>query len=101
MAIETGTKLGRYENRSQLGAGGMGEVSQACDPNINRDVAAKVLPSSFSSNADRLRRFEQEVQAPASLCDGLICGVITRTQCGQSTALQENQEKLARLALRG
>src|SRR4030095_4265941 len=67
MTIAAGTKLGRYEIRSLLGAGGMGEVYQARDPKINRDVAIKVLPATFSSDAERLRRFEQEVQATGKL----------------------------------
>jgi serine/threonine protein kinase/Tol biopolymer transport system component len=67
MTIDTGTKLGRYEIRSQLGAGGMGEVYLARDPKINRDVAIKVLPAAFSSDSERLRRFEQEVQATGKL----------------------------------
>jgi eukaryotic-like serine/threonine-protein kinase len=67
MSLAAGTKLGRYEIRSQLGAGGMGEVYHARDPKINRDVAIKVLPAEFSSDAERLRRFEQEVQATGKL----------------------------------
>jgi serine/threonine protein kinase len=67
VTIAPGTKLGRYEIRSQIGAGGMGEVYLARDPKINRDVAIKVLPSAFSSDAERLRRFEQEVQATGKL----------------------------------
>jgi len=67
MTLSHGTNIGRYEIRSQLGAGGMGEVYQARDPKINRDVAIKVLPAAFSSDADRLRRFEQEVQATGKL----------------------------------
>ena len=67
MSLAAGTKLGRYEIRSQLGAGAMGEVYHARDPKINRDVAIKVLPAEFSSDAERLRRFEQEVQATGKL----------------------------------
>ncbi len=67
MTIGPGTKLGRYETRSQLGAGGMGEVYLARDPKINRDVAIKVLPEAFSLNSERLRRFEQEAQAIGKL----------------------------------
>ncbi len=67
MAISPNTRLGRYEIRSQLGAGGMGEVYLARDPKINRDVAIKVLPAAFSSDSERLRRFEQEVQATGKL----------------------------------
>ena len=46
--LSPGTKFGRYEIRSPLGAGGMGEVYLARDPKINRDVAIKVLPAAFS-----------------------------------------------------
>lgn len=67
MAISPNTRLGRYEIRSQLGAGGMGEVYLARDPKLNRDVAIKVLPAGFSSDSERLRRFEQEAQAAGAL----------------------------------
>lgn len=67
MSIAPGTKLGRYEIRTQLGAGGMGEVYRARDDKLNRDVAIKVLPAAFSEDGDRLHRFEQEAQAVAAL----------------------------------
>src|SRR5258708_25181730 len=67
MSITTGTRLGRYEIRSKIGEGGMGEVYRARDEKLNRDVAIKVLPATLSQNADRLRRFEQEAQAPGAL----------------------------------
>src|SRR5881396_1706821 len=67
MTLIAGTKLGRYEIRGQLGAGGMGEVYRARDEKLNRDVAIKVLPATLSQNADRLRRFEQEAQAAGAL----------------------------------
>jgi serine/threonine protein kinase len=67
MPLEPGTKLGRYEIRSQIGAGGMGEVYLARDPKIGRDVAIKVLPSALSDDKERLARFEQEAQAAGSL----------------------------------
>ena len=63
MPLATGTRLGPYEILAPIGAGGMGEVYRARDPRLGRDVAIKVLPASFSSDADRLRRFEQEAQA--------------------------------------
>src|SRR5882672_570528 len=65
--IVAGTKLGRYEIRSQIGAGGMGEVYRARDEKLNRDVAIKVLPATLSQDTDRLRRFEQEAQAAGAL----------------------------------
>jgi serine/threonine protein kinase len=67
MTHEAGTKLGRYEIRSKLGAGGMGEVYRARDEKLNRDVAIKVLPAALSDDADRLHRFEQEAQAAGAL----------------------------------
>jgi eukaryotic-like serine/threonine-protein kinase len=63
MTIAPGTRLGPYEVLSPLGAGGMGEVWRARDPRLGREVAVKVLPASFSSDPDRLRRFEQEARA--------------------------------------
>jgi len=67
MALVSGTKLGPFEIQSPLGAGGMGEVYRARDTRLGRDVAIKVLPESFASDADRLRRFEQEARAIAAL----------------------------------
>src|ERR1043166_4056107 len=67
MSLEPGSKLGRYEIRSKIGAGGMGEVYRARDEKLNRDVAIKVLPAVFSQDGDRLRRFEQEAQAAGAL----------------------------------
>src|SRR5713226_4678246 len=67
MAIAAGTRLGPYEVISPLGAGGMGEVWRARDPRLGREVAIKVLPSSFSQDPDRLRRFEQEARAAGTL----------------------------------
>jgi eukaryotic-like serine/threonine-protein kinase len=67
MPLPTGTRLGRYEVRAQLGAGGMGEVYRARDPKLNRDVAIKVLPTAVSTDPEGLRRFEQEAQAAGAL----------------------------------
>jgi len=67
MALSPGTKLGPYEIIAPLGAGGMGEVYRARDPQLNRDVAIKILPASLSRDPDRLRRFEQEARAAAAL----------------------------------
>jgi serine/threonine protein kinase len=67
MTLATGARLGPYEIRGPLGAGGMGEVHRAHDPRLHRDVAIKVLPPAFASDADRLSRFEQEARAVAAL----------------------------------
>ena len=62
-----GTKLGRYEIRSQLGAGGMGEVYLAVDPDLNRKVALKILPADFASKPQAMQRFIQEAKAASAL----------------------------------
>ena len=67
MTLAAGAKLGRYEIRSKIGAGGMGEVYRARDEKLKRDVAIKVLPASLSQDGDRLRRFEQEAQAAGAI----------------------------------
>jgi Tol biopolymer transport system component len=67
MSLPSGSKLGPYEILGQIGAGGMGEVYRAKDPRLGREVAIKVLPASFSADADRLRRFEQEAKAAGVL----------------------------------
>jgi serine/threonine protein kinase len=67
MTISAGTKLGRYEIRSMIGEGGMGEVYLARDTQLGRDVAIKVLPSVYSSDKERLDRFEQEACAASAL----------------------------------
>jgi serine/threonine protein kinase len=67
MGLAAGTILGHYEIRSPLGAGGMGEVYRARDTSLKRDVAIKVLPASYSLDPDRLRRFQLEAEAAATL----------------------------------
>ena len=65
--FSAGASLSHYRIVSKIGEGGMGEVYRATDLNIGRDVAIKVLPKAFSSDPDRLRRFELEAQSAGSL----------------------------------
>ena len=67
MAILPGSRLGSYEILSAIGAGGMGEVYQAHDTKLGRDVAIKVLPEAFANDADRLSRFQREAKMLAAL----------------------------------
>src|SRR3989475_5202032 len=67
MNIAVGTKLGRYEIRSQIGAGGMGEVYLAQDRKLDRKVALKILPAGVAAHADRMKRFVQEAKAASAL----------------------------------
>jgi serine/threonine protein kinase len=66
-ALAPGARLGPYEIRGLLGAGGMGEVYRAFDPRLERDVAIKVLPSDAAEDHDRVRRFEAEARAAGAL----------------------------------
>jgi serine/threonine protein kinase/Flp pilus assembly protein TadD len=67
MSLPPGTHLSRYEIRSRLGAGGMGEVYLAWDTKLDRKIALKILPANLAANKDRLRRFEQEAKAASAL----------------------------------
>ena len=60
MFLTPGTRLGVYEVTAKIGEGGMGEVYQAHDTTLDRDVALKVLPLAFTDDPDRLARFERE-----------------------------------------
>ena len=75
MALQLGTTLGPYEIQAKLGAGGMGEVYRARDTKLDRDVALKVLPEAFTSDPDRLARFEREAKVLASLNHSNIGGI--------------------------
>ncbi len=67
MPLQPGTTLGPYSVTAKIGEGGMGEVWQAHDTKLDRDVALKVLPEAFTSDPDRLARFEREAKVLASL----------------------------------
>ena len=75
MRFDRGTRVAHFEIVAPIGAGGMGEVYRARDLRLNRDVALKVLPESYSTDADRLRRFEQEARAAAALNHPAILAV--------------------------
>ena len=87
MALATGTRLGAYEITGSLGAGGMGEVYRATDTNLHREVAIKILPPAFASDADRIARFQREAEALAALNHPNIAQIYGLERSGETTAL--------------
>ena len=87
MALQPGSRVGSYEVIGTLGAGGMGEVYRARDSRLGREVALKVLPDPFVSDADRLARFVREAQLLASLNHPNIAQIHGLEESGDSRAL--------------
>ena len=75
LMLAAGTKLGSYEIRLPIGAGGMGEVYRARDTKLGREVALKVLPQAFASDPQRRARFTREAQVLASLNHPYIAAI--------------------------
>jgi eukaryotic-like serine/threonine-protein kinase len=75
MALAPGVRLGVYEVRELIGAGGMGEVYRGHDTRLHRDVALKILPELFALDPDRLARFKREAQVLASLNHSNIASI--------------------------
>ncbi len=87
MAIPSGTKFGSYEVVAPIGAGGMGEVYQAHDAKLERDVAIKVLPEAFAHDAERLSRFQREAKMLAALNHPNIATIYGLEQSGGTSYL--------------
>src|SRR5271166_3559891 len=87
MALTSGTKLGPYEIRSPLGAGGMGEVYRAADSKLGRDVALKVILPEFAQDARLMSRFQREAQVLASLNHTNIASIYGLEDSGGVRAL--------------
>src|SRR5262249_42201536 len=82
--LKPGTKLGRYEIRSHLGAGGMGEVYLAQDTGLDRKVALKILPDEVAADSDRMKRFVQEAKAASGLNHPNIITIYEIDQTGST-----------------
>src|SRR5438132_2379017 len=87
MKLDAGTRLGPYEVQAALGAGGMGEVYRARDTRLGRDVAIKILASSFVHDADRVARFQREAQVLAALNHPHIAHIYGLEDAGGGLAL--------------
>jgi RNA polymerase sigma-70 factor (ECF subfamily) len=106
MRLQAGMKLAHYEILAPLGAGGMGEVYQARDVRLDRDVAIKVLPEHLADSADALARFVREAKALAALSHPTLLSIFdVGTDQGISFAVMEFlagetlRERLSRGAL--
>ncbi len=67
MSLNVGSRVGHYDVTALIGEGGMGQVYQATDTKLKRQVALKILPQAFTDDPDRLARFEREAKVLASL----------------------------------
>ena len=87
MPLTPGTTLGSYAVTAKIGEGGMGEVYRATDTSLDRQVAIKVLPDAFASDAERLARFEREAKVLASLNHPNIGAIYGLEKSGDTRAL--------------
>jgi serine/threonine protein kinase len=87
LALTPGTRLGVYEITAPIGKGGMGEVYQAADTNLKRQVAIKVLPASVAGDAERLARFQREAEVLAALNHPNIAAIYGLERTPDVTAL--------------
>ena len=67
MALTVGSRLVHYDVTALIGEGGMGQVYQATDTKLNRQVALKILPEAFASDPDRFAGFQREDQGLAEV----------------------------------
>jgi Tol biopolymer transport system component len=103
MPLTPGSQLGSYEIQSAIGAGGMGEVYQAHDTKLGRDVAIKVLPEAFAHDPERLSRFQREAKMLAALNHPNIATIYGLEQSNDTSYLvmelvsgQTLQQRIAR-----
>ena len=83
MSLTVGSRLGHYDVTALIGEGGMGQVYQATDTKLNRQVALKILPEAFATDPDRLARFQREAQVLASLNHPNIAAIYGLEESGR------------------
>ncbi len=87
MPLSVGSRLGHYDVTALIGEGGMGQVYQATDKKLKRQVALKILPKAFSADPERLARFQREAEVLASLNHPGIAVIYGLEEAGGTRAL--------------
>ena len=97
MPLTPGTTLGPYAVTAKIGEGGMGQVYQATDTKLNRQVALKILPEAFASDPDRLARFQREAKVLGPLNHPNIGAVHGPEESGAIKGLVEGRTLTERM----
>ncbi len=100
MGLQVGARLAHYDVTALIGEGGMGQVYQATDTKLNRQVALKILPEAFATDPDRLARFQREAQVLASLNHPGIAAIYGIEEAEGTRALVLARASMPRSALR-
>ena len=87
MALSVGDRLGHYDVTALIGEGGMGQVYQATDTKLKRQVALKILPEAFAADPERLARFQREAEILASLNHPNIAAIYGLEESGDIRVL--------------
>ena len=87
MSLDIGSRLGHYDVTALIGEGGMGQVYQATDTKLKRQVALKILPEAFTADPERLARFQREAEVLASLNHPNIAAIHGLEESGDTRAL--------------
>src|SRR5438132_6117800 len=101
MTLATGTHLGRYEIRSKIGEGGMGEVYLAQETKLDRKVALKILPANVAAHPERMKRFVQEAKAASALNHPNIITIYEIDEGGSSPTVREGVHFIATELIEG
>ena len=87
MPLTVGDRIAHYDVTALIGEGGMGQVYQATDTKLKRQVALKILPEAFSADPERLARFQREAEVLASLNHPGIAAIYGLEEAGDTRAL--------------
>ena len=101
MPLNVGSRLGHYDVTALIGEGGMGQVCQTTDTQLHRDVALKILPEAFTSDPDRLLRFESEANGGGQTPERATIALSVALLLGFPAAMQTRQADVWTMKLDG